>query len=173
MLAGCLALLGHFHHASAATNDPGPIVVIDSSWSADYAKDGCQTIKAMKESHNLSSDEIPRYTACVQHLSPEADARNFEDRLMTQVAVNPSCKGLTVGRYDGPQKVSAAVDAAMEKPHWNLKVRYTLGVAEQSWELDALPFDTYPIHTEGEGSAKKVAADICAIVLGHGGRLRP
>jgi hypothetical protein len=70
-------------------------------------------------------------------------------------------------RFYGPSvPPSAATQAAMDKRHWTLTIDYIVGASAQAWSLQDLP-----AFTKGEGMPAKIATDVCAIVMGHGGTL--
>jgi hypothetical protein len=152
-----------------------PIVIVDSWWSGDYAKGGCEQAKSfMKQNKSIIKqvgceavtacpDVMPRYTACMVS-DPSAAARSFEDELMTQFAVNRDCKGATFARFYGPPaNASEALLAAMnDKSHQTLIIDFTVGEAAQPWTMG---------DSKGEGTTAKIAADVCAIIMGKGGTL--
>ena len=174
-----LALVSRFYDT-----DTGPaVVVVDSWWSGNYAKNGCDFTKNWMEDNKKLINQIgcesvtscpdlmPRYSACM--LAPNNDPRQiawgFDNELLTQFAINPSCKGTTFARYGGPsEKASPETLANIQKPHWTLIVDYTVGATAQSWTL--VPAKGAPRQAEGARAAN-IAADVCAIVMGHGGTL--
>jgi hypothetical protein len=121
-----LAVMARFGQGEVRSERREPIVVLDSWWSGDYSKSGCEDAKGfMQTSRSLINqfgcdavtacpDVMPRYTACMSALDgPAAVARQFENELMTQFTINPNCKGVTFARYYGPaEKVSAEAQAA-------------------------------------------------------------
>src|SRR5215813_11054102 len=123
-----------------------PTVVLDSWWSGDYAKNGCeQSKKFMEENRRLvyqfgceavtaCPEMMPRYSACTLAFSgPAAVAHGFEDELITQFAMSSSCKGVTVARYGPDEKTSGAAQAALRREHWTLIIDYVVGAPTQSW----------------------------------------
>ena len=106
---------------------------------------------------------------------PAAAARRFEDQLITQFAINPRCKGVTLARFYGPaEKASDATQAAIaaiamaRKDSWTLSIDYIVAASAQSWSL--LDKDKNYRLFQAEGSTPaKIAADVCAIVTGTGG----
>jgi hypothetical protein len=123
-----------------------PTVVVDSWWSGDYAKLGCEQAKDFMRDNRTSINQfgcdavtacpevMPRYTACIVGGDPAATARNFEDELMTQFSINPSCKGAAFARYYGPySKVSASTPAAGDARSWSLIIDYVVGGPTQYW----------------------------------------
>jgi hypothetical protein len=94
-------------------------------------------------------------------------ASQFEDRLMTQFAISPDCKGAAFARYDGPdgKEPSAAEQALMRRPHWELGVDFLPGSRTQSWSLQYLGEDNV---FQGESATEaRMASEVCAIVLGQ------
>jgi hypothetical protein len=176
-----LALATHFGGYDVRSGRQQQTVVLDSWWSGDYAKGGCeQADKWMKENRKLinqfgceavtaCTDVMPRYTACTIALGgPTATARRFEDELLTQFAINANCKGVVFARYYGPnEKISAAAHTAMDEPHWTLILDYIVGGDAQPWSLQ--PPKGGLLHQAEGATPAKIAADVCAVVMGHGG----
>jgi hypothetical protein len=158
------------------SDKPEPIVVLDSWSSESYAKAGCElTIrdvkKDMADKNYIFPEVMTLYQACLIGGDPVGQARSFEDDLMTQIAITPSCKGATFAawygsEYYGKSGIPAATLSAMDKRHWTLTIEYNAGLPEQAWRLEELE-----IHTKGKGAPSKIAADVCAIVMGRGGTL--
>src|SRR4029453_15536283 len=160
LLAGALVVLG----PSKAYSEP--VVVVDSWWSGDYAKHGCEQAKSfMKENRDrinrygceavtTCSLLMPQYSACSS--DPAAQARSFEDELMSQFAINRDCKGTTFARYYGASvKASEALQAALnDKNHQTLIIDFVAGMSTQAWTMG---------DTKGEGVPAKIAADGCSI----------
>jgi len=122
---------------------------------------GCEAVTACQ-------DLMSRYNARKMALNgPKAVAHQFEDEVATQFAINPNCKGATLTRYRGPQeKASPETNDALMEAYWTLIVDYNVGATTQSWTL--VPNKGASHQAEGD-SAAKIAADVCAIVMGHGG----
>jgi hypothetical protein len=163
-------------------NRSRPVVVIDSWWSGDFAKNGCESIERWWENNKKLINQIgcesvtscpeamPRYTACTLALNgPKGEAWAFENELLTQFAINPSCKGARFARYSGPsENTSAETRAIIQESHWTLIIDYNVGATTQAWSLQ----DQKGAPHQAEGAtATKVAADVCAIVMGQGGTL--
>jgi hypothetical protein len=152
-------------------------LIIDSWWSGDYAKSGCDQAKAVVDAdrsliNQLGCDAVtacpevmPRYTACRLAPDPAAVAHRFEDALMTQFSINPRCKGATFGRYYGPNSKPSTAQATTNRP-WSLIIDYTVGARAQSWTLQ--DFDHKVFHQADGETPAKIAADVCAILMGHG-----
>jgi hypothetical protein len=98
---------------SEDSNRTDRIVVLDSWWSLDYAKNSC-------------------LNACANDPGPEVGA--FFGQLAAQLASNTQCKGIQIVKYDGPNSAtsSAAADT-LAKPHKTLIVDYTPGSPKQAW----------------------------------------
>jgi hypothetical protein len=158
-------------------------VVVDSWWSGDYAKEGCEQAKSyMWENRSLinqigcqsvtaCTDMMPRYLACTTGPDPNVQAHQYEDRLMTQFAINPSCEGATFARYYGSDNKtpSAAERAVLDKSHWALIIDFVVGASKQSWSLQ---YGREGNLLQGDSETEaKMASDVCAIVLGRGGSL--
>jgi hypothetical protein len=123
------------------------VVVIDAWWSVDYAKNLCS-----------------RANAC--SMDPTAEALDFEDRLATQLAVNPQCSGVFVVKYRGRNfdYAKTIMDAMQRRPHWTLVIDY---VPEQQSQLWWLRLESGP-HTQGEGELREIAANVCSILIQQG-----
>jgi len=161
-------------------------VVIESAWSADFAVSGCVQANAFMSEETKSRirtfgcgavagcpQVMPRLTACTSPLDPKAQARQFEDRLMAEFATDPACKGAAFARDYGwrAQEPSAAEQAVMSRPHWQLSIDFVAGAPAQSWALQYLGEDDV---THGEGATEaKIAGDVCAIVVRQGGAPPP
>jgi hypothetical protein len=154
-------------------------VVMDGWWSGDYARKACEQAKAPMDDDTMSRirnfgcgsvagcpEAMAHLTACTSN-DPKLLASQFEDRLMTQFAINPDCKGAAFARYDGPdgKDPSAAEQALMRRPHWELSVDFFPGSGTQSWSLQYLGEDK--VFQQESPTEAKMASDICAIVLGQ------
>jgi hypothetical protein len=129
--------------SSAVAQSNEPVVIIDSWWSVDYAKNICS-----------------RTNAC--SVDPAAEALNFEDRLATQLAANSQCSGIFIAKYRGANFDHAKIimDALQNRPHWTLIIDYISSHQTQSWwlRLEGGP------HTQGEGNPKEIAGNVCSTV---------
>ncbi|HLL26521.1 MAG TPA: hypothetical protein VKT73_02585 [Xanthobacteraceae bacterium] len=123
------------------------VVVIDAWWNVDYAKNMCS-----------------RTDAC--SMDPTAEALDFEDRLATQLAVNPQCAGVFVAKYRGRNfdYAKTIMDAMQRRPHWTLVIDYVPEQQTQSWwlRLEGGP------HMQGEGELRAIAANVCSILIEQG-----
>jgi hypothetical protein len=145
----------------------GTTVVVDSSFSGDWAKNGCEQVKQGFE-RDRNPEMMPRYTACITAFRPATLAQIFEDDLMTQFAINQLCKGITFSRYYGPAEPisSATKNAPWDTKGWTLTIFYDVGAETQTWVLAPKKgFD----HRANGSTPTKIAGDVCAIVSGHGG----
>lgn len=96
---------------SEDSNRTDRIVVLDSWWSLDYAKQSCQQATQWLQQNRdlinqLGCDAVtsckelmPRVNACANDPGPEV--LQFFDQLAAQLASNTQCKGVTVVKYDG------------------------------------------------------------------------
>jgi hypothetical protein len=136
--------------SSAVAQSNEPVVVLDSWWSVDYAKNMCS-----------------RTNAC--SVDPAAEAMNFEDRLATQLAANRQCSGVFVAKYRGRNfdHDKTTMDALQKRPHWTLIIDYIPGQETQSWwlRLEGGP------HTQGEGDPKEIAGNVCSILTERGAKI--
>jgi hypothetical protein len=113
---------------SEDSNRTDRIVVLDSWWSLDYAKNSC-------------------LNACANDPGPEVGA--FFGQLAAQLASNTQCKGIQIVKYDGPNSAtsSAAADT-LAKPHKTLIVDYTPGSPKQAWGLVSKVLDVSTCETD-------------------------
>ncbi len=127
-----------------------PVVVLDSWWSVDYAKNKCS-----------------RTNAC--SVDPAAEALNFEDRLATQLTANRYCSGVFIAKYRGRNfdHDKTIMDSLQTRPHWTLIIDYIPGHQTQSWWLR---FEGGP-HAQGEGDPKEIAGNVCSILTEWGAKI--
>jgi len=154
-------------------------VVIDGWWSGDYARKICEQAKSFMNDEtasrirNFGCGAVPdcpemmtRLDACAA-ADPKAQASRFEDRLIRAFAVDPGCKDAAFAHYLGPdaKPPSAAEDAVMSKPHWELSIDFVAGASAQSWSLQYLGEDDV---MQGESATEaRLASDVCAILFGR------
>jgi hypothetical protein len=156
-------------------------VVIDGGWSRDYVRKACEQAKIFPDAETASRirnsgcgavagcpEMMARQQACTSATDPNAQAAEFEASLVREFAVNPGCKGAAFARYGGPdaKPPSAADQAVMSKPHWELSIDYVAGAARQRWSLQYLGEDD--IAQRESATAAQMAGDICAILFGRG-----
>src|SRR5260221_14306331 len=84
-----------------------PVIVLDSWWSVDYAKNMCSRTNACSE-------------------DPAAEAMNFEDRLAAQLAAHRQCSGVFIAKYRGGNfdHDKTIMDALQKRPRWTLIIDY-------------------------------------------------
>jgi hypothetical protein len=158
-----------------------PAVVVDGSWSGDYAQKACEQAKSFPDQEtesrirNSGCGAIPgcpemmaRSAACTSASDVKAQASRFEDRLMREFAAAPTCKGAAFARYRGPDAPprSAADEAVMRKPHWEFSVDFVPGAWAQSWSLQYLGEEE--VRRGTSATEARMASDVCAILLGQG-----
>jgi len=154
-------------------------VVLDSWWNEGYARDGCEHASGWYNENRAliaqfgcasvtaCTDMMPIVQSCQLH-DPVAEVRDFEDRLVTYLSVDPECKGVHFTRYSGPNgNNSGAADAMKVEGRWTLFLDYVPGAARQAWQLNRKAPE---IFTKGEGDPKEIAKSICAIVTGRGAK---
>ncbi len=134
------------------------IIVLDSWWSVDYARQSCDYV-GPPDFWKKQPD-----TAC--KTSAAAEERDFETRLITQFAVSPNCSSVALSAYGGPAASSSA-DEAVKKADWVLFLDYTLGAEEQNWTMQRSfgrkPAKGEPQFFKAAGSPQKIARDVCTI----------
>jgi hypothetical protein len=158
-----------------------PTVLVDGWWSGDWAEGGCDQAKIWMEgarklineigceAANICPKMMPRYTACMTAHDPKDLAHSFEDEVMTQFAINPNCKGAQITRYVGPVQALEKMEVLGSK-RWKLTINYEVGETTQRWFL--LNYSDFKSYQADGGTPDKIAADMCAIVMGHGGMVR-
>jgi hypothetical protein len=178
MLIGLICCVsGPSTHVVARAAQRNAAILLDSWWSGDYAKKSCEQAESFMDDETMSRvrnfgcgavagcpEAMAHLTACTSG-DPKLLASQFEDRLMTQFAISPDCKGAAFARYHGPdgKEPSAAEQALMSRPHWEFSVDFFPGSATQSWSLQYLGEDKV---FQGESASEaKMASAICAIVL--------
>jgi hypothetical protein len=142
------------------------IVIIDDWWNVDYAKNVCESAKRwMADNRKLINqvgcasvtacpETMPTFTSCSIH-DPTQEVRSFENQLTTEMAANPQCAGVSIARYEGPNKpTSQAVSDASNKPNWSLSINFGAGSEKQWWQLLHSVTNAYG---EGEDTAKDLA----------------
>jgi hypothetical protein len=125
-----------------------PAVVVNDWWNVDYAKKGC-AMRAVTEE------------PCVG--DPVAEVRGFEAQLGTLFASDPSCHGVAVASYEGPQ---SARSRAATVADWQLTLDFISGEASQSWSMIRYVDRSY---NTGTGNPREIAHAICAAVKHTGG----
>jgi hypothetical protein len=159
------------------------IVVLDSWWNVDYAKNACSSAKNFYQSSRAliaqcgcdavtgCPELMPAIQAC-QLRDPAVEVRDFEDRVVTQMASDPQCKGVHIVRYAGPDSKNPGYTKLTQSPawpaHWTLFFDFCPGVVTQSWQLLRPEPSAF---MKGEGDAREVASQVCAIVAGQGAKV--
>jgi hypothetical protein len=124
-----------------------PVIVLDSWWNIDYAKQWC----------NGRSPCFP---------DPVQGVRDFETELATQFAAQAACKSVRFVRFNGPEKADKAAVDAIAKDHWNLSINFTPDQSKQQWQM--LGSTNSAALMQGSGAPGEIAKNVCAIVNGHG-----
>jgi hypothetical protein len=172
-----------FTSISAWADQHNAAVVVDGWWSGDYARKACEQAGAfmdddtMSRIRNFGCGAVAGCPEAMAHLSactsgdPKLLASQFEDRLVTQFATSPDCKGVAFARYYGPdaKEPSAAEQALMSRPHWEFSVDFFAGSRTQSWSLQYLGEEK--VFQRESATEARMASDVCAIVLGQRGTL--
>ncbi len=167
--------------ATLAKASDEPIVVLDSWRSHDFAKVRCSdAIGFFKSEHsrinqfgcasvNSCPKLKPAFDACAS--DPIGGVIDFEDRLATQLAMDPTCKGVQFLRYADPKSIpDNALKNAMESSHWTMTIEYLPGAQKQPWSLQAYESKALLI---GDGNPKQIAAQVCFILNDRGVRRKP
>lgn len=123
-----------------------PIVLIDDWWNVDYAKNACSS---RASSNNPCGAD------------PTAEVKDFEARLETAFAADPSCNGVVLQKLSGTE------------PHWQLMIDFNPGDSTQNWGMVAPSAGGNPSassrYTTGRGDPKDTVHTVCALVKQIGG----
>jgi hypothetical protein len=128
------------------------IVVVDDWWNVDYAKGGC---------------EMRAHSGNPCFGDPVAEVRDFEARLGTSFAADPSCRGVVLATFNGPVGQSSS---AASKAGWQLMLDFALGEGSQYWSMVHRTGDNH--YTTGRGNPSEIAHSICAVVNHTGGSIQ-
>ena len=120
-----------------------PAVVVDDRWNVDQAKNGCSARAVTEE-------------PCVG--DPAAEVRRFEAQLGTFFASDPSCQGVVLANYKGPDSAPSRAPSIAD---WQLTLDFIFGEASQSWSMIRHVDRSY---NTGNGNPGEIAHTICAVV---------
>jgi len=153
------------------------ILIIDTWWTVDYARQGCNQAKQFEKNYKetlrtISCEELtacpemqPRIAACLTDKT--GGANYYLDRLKGRLAASPECAGITVASFVGPSNGSPAVSNLMKKPHKTLIIDYVPGEPRQYWGVT----DETNTILQGEGSLSQLVVDVCRIVKTSGAKV--
>jgi hypothetical protein len=104
---------------------------------------------------------------------PIAEVRSFEAQLATFFASDPSCHGVVVANYEGPDSAHSKSASIAD---WQLTLDFILGEPSQSWSMIRHVDSSYNTgsssYNTGNGNPREIAHTICAVVKQAGGRSR-
>jgi hypothetical protein len=159
MLHSAVSIAG-FAFFTIAVARAEPIIVFDSGWNQNYAKNACLPFKKDVEDVAPSEAEVAAVFDC-----RTLDARALVARLEfeIEIIVKTRCKGVKVLRpeLDG---VNFKIPDIQE-PHWKLMLYYSPGSNVQSWAL--LRSDNSSKAVGGEGTPAQIAEEVCIAVFGQ------
>jgi TIR domain len=153
-----------------------PIVVVNSWWNVDYAKNSCEHAQTwIKENSKwINQAGCEGVTACPEVMTifracvvdPTGRVADFEYELITELSANVQCKGVQLVKFDGPDaKRDKATTEAMLKPHWTVMLDFQPGDTKQPWSVvQGIVF------MKGMGTAKEIAGSVCLIVTEQGAK---
>jgi hypothetical protein len=136
----CIALFG--------CGKPEPVVVLDSWWSVDMAKQSCA---------HLAPDDMD---GCM------LDMRAFERVLVAQFAAAKECTEVKVLVSYGPTDKDQAPLPALPNTYWNLSLDYIPGARKQHWTMVQSP--GHALH-EGAETSARIAQAVCGIAIQRDG----
>ena len=142
-----LLFLLSFVVAVAGCGKPQPLIVLDSWWDIDYAKQLCK-------------GRNPCFPDPVQGV------RDFETELATQFAAQTTCHLVQFVRFNGPDNADKTAIDATNKEHWSLSLNFMPGTPKQQWQMDQSANKAIVMH--GAGTPSDIAKEVCSIVNGHG-----
>lgn len=158
----------------AGCERPAKVIVLDSWWDTDYAKDYCRKASDfMTENRSLIAQlGCQSVTACPEMMSVTATCatdsaghvREFEDALVTQFATTSGCLGIEVVRIGDPDKSTSRTAGALNGRHWALTMDFRPGATSQSWSI-VTPNDSV---LKGSGNLVEIAMRVCALVGARG-----
>jgi hypothetical protein len=167
-LAGLLLMGGGFSAALAAS-----VVIIDSRHTLSSAEAGCA----------LYPDPTA-VAVCHSVDDPRKLGRDLENKIVSQFAVTPQCRGVAIAllldpKFDGAFS-QAAIDL-IQKDYWSLHVDYAPVGERYGWTL--FPQTLAPAASatvvppkartvNGEGTVAQIAQQVCVAVTGRGGGFR-
>jgi hypothetical protein len=127
-------------------------IVVDDWWNVDYAKSGCE----------------PRSNSGSQCIGdPVLEVRDFEAKLDTVFASDPSCQGVVFVSYRGPNSPSSPEAARVDsKAEWQLMMDFNMGETSQSWSM--VRRSDWHMAT-GTGTPQEIIHTICAVAKQVGG----
>jgi hypothetical protein len=154
-------------------------VVLDGWWNTDYAKNACSSAAAWYKQNSALIAQLGcnGVTSCQEQSSvidacrfdPSGGVVAFQHAIATEVASNPACHGVNFVQFSDPRHTNSAVKSAVKSKHWWLQLDFVPGASAQSWSL--LRRDKQATYTEGAGTAKDIAAKVCAIAGTAGGNV--
>jgi len=123
---------------------PEPVVVLDSWWSVDMAKQSCARLAPQDAD------------GCV------LDMRAFEREVIAQFAATKECAAVSLLVSYGPTDKEQSTIPALPDTFWKLSLDYVPDARKQHWTMIGSPGpDT--IH-EGAESSARIAKAVCIIV---------
>jgi hypothetical protein len=135
------------------------VVILDSWWDVDYAKNVC------RQSKNYTEENQKTIDACL--LDDSGGIRDFETILATNFATNPQCKGVEFIKANAPGQNTKAQSDALQGDNWSLSIDYIPGQEKQSWAVLG------PAHQllKGEAISEAIAKNVCVIANGSGAKI--
>lgn len=136
--------------ALSGTVMAGQIVVVDSWWSIDHAKNAKEWCDKMNPGPNCAHD-------------PTSEAKNYDSTLIALFSEKSACRTIGIFQFYGSYApVSQGVVQAMKGLHWKLTVDYVPQNAKQRWGL-VRGQQVF----EGEDFPEQTVTSVCNIVNGN------
>jgi hypothetical protein len=150
------------------------VIVLDSWWNADFAKQGCRSVGAALENtcgfggdSGACADVQRRKEACILSENDTGGVYDFQASLKSSFAQAPECRGIDLVEFDGTRDVNHAASKAVMGSHWTLMLDFDPGAPSQSWSVVGPKSET----VTGEGNVDEIARKACAVVNGRGAHL--
>ena len=137
--------------ATAACDKQRPsVVVIDDWWTIDYAKSACEREKSL----------------CADPDDP-GGVLDYIDRLKAQFAASPTCHGVSVFDYRGPNAERPSGMPTNDDGE-QLIINYQPGRSTQSFTIMGKPSNKIA----GEGSFEQIVTRTCEAARGVGAKVQ-
>ena len=145
-----LLLLALVLGGCSKSQPPQPVVVLDSWWNVDYAKNWCN------DSNPCTSD-------------PVVGVNEFERDLITQFASQEACHSVKVLQLIDPKSADSKVAEALSNEHWNLSINFTVDKPSQEWQMVNLKKSAEVL--KGNGTPSEIVKNVCNILTNKGGQV--
>lgn len=142
----------------------------DRWWSSDYAANGAE-LSCSASKLGFSTER------CMDKDEARADEAEFLERFSAAFRSDPTCSGLRLIIYGGPDNTSKnsykELSRVEDEGYWDLIVDFRPEREKQSWRLSVVKktHTTENGSASGEGNAQTVSHAVCSIVKQPGGSI--